>query len=31
MRTSAFVQPDKNSEMSAAFKAIAEKLKALGK
>jgi class 3 adenylate cyclase len=31
MKTAPFVQPDKNSDMQAAFKAIAEKLKTLGK
>ena len=31
MKTSPFIQPDKNSDMPAAFKAIAEKLKTLGK
>jgi len=31
MKTSPFIPPDKNSDMPAAFKAIAEKLKTLGK
>jgi adenylate cyclase len=31
MKTAPFVPPDKNSDMPAAFKAIAEKLKTLGK
>jgi class 3 adenylate cyclase len=31
MKTAPFIPPDKNSDMPAAFKAIAEKLKSLGK
>jgi hypothetical protein len=31
MKTVPFIQADKNSDMQAAFKAIAEKLKKLGK